>query len=119
MTARTLSAEEQLAAAQTRPLTADAAPLAESADVVPAPELKETIVSNNPNAIAALATSQAALAVEAIVGRYLGAHLGPFWSQEAIAGATVVVLYVGRNGLRRALGKVAASLKSVWTGPAT
>lgn len=80
---------------------------------------EKSTVSKNPNAVAALASSQAALAIEALVAKYLGAHLGTFWSQEVIAASTVAVLYIGRNGLKRALGKIGATLKSVWTGPSS
>lgn len=71
----------------------------------------------NPNAVAALASSQAAVAVEQLVSSYLNAGVGPFWSQEIMAAVVVAVLYVGRHGLKAALGKVGTTGKSVWTGP--
>lgn len=113
------AAEPQPAAVPTPELVAEPAPTPElAAELAPKPT-KESTMSRNPNAIAALASSQAALAVMAIVSKYLGAHLGPFWSQEVIAGATVVVLYVGRSGIKGALGMVMRTLKSIWTGPSS
>lgn len=75
-------------------------------------------MSKNPNAVAALASSQAALALEQLAGRYLDASVGSFWEQELMAGFTIAVLYIGRHGLKAALGKVAASLRAVWSPPA-
>jgi steroid 5-alpha reductase family enzyme len=69
---------------------------------------------NNPNALAALVSSQAALAVEQLVGHYLNASVGSFWSQEIMAAAIAAVLYVGRNGLRAALLKVLTTARSLW-----
>lgn len=74
-------------------------------------------MSKNPNALAALASSQAALAVEQLLAKYLDAHVGALWEQEIMAGLTVAVLYVGRHGLKAAFGKVASTLKRVWAGP--
>lgn len=71
----------------------------------------------NPNAVAALASSQAALALEQLVGKYLDASVGAFWEQEIMAAATIAVLYIGRNGLKAAFGKVVSAAKGVWTGP--
>lgn len=72
---------------------------------------------SNPNAVAALASSQAAVAVEQLVNTYLNSSVGPFWSQEIMAAVVVVVLYIGRNGLKAALAKVKSSGVSIWTGP--
>lgn len=69
----------------------------------------------NPNAVAALATTQAALAVEQLLAKYLDTAVGSFWEQEIMAAATVVVLYIGRHGLKAALGKALSSLKAVWS----
>ena len=71
---------------------------------------------SNPNATAALAASQAALAVEQLVSKYLSASVGSFWEQEIMAAVTVCVLYIGRNGLRAALAKVKGTAKSIWVG---
>ena len=71
-------------------------------------------MGKNPNAVAALLSSQGAVALEQLVSRYLNAYAGPFWSQEIMAAVIVVVLYVGRNGLKAALAKVVATAKSLW-----
>ena len=71
----------------------------------------------NPNAVAAVTASQAAIAVEQLLSTYLNASVGPFWSQEIMAAVVVAVLYIGRNGLKAALGKVVSVAKSTWTGP--
>lgn len=68
----------------------------------------------NPNAFAALLSSQAAVAVEQLVQRYLSAGLGPFWGKELMAAVVVAVLYVGRHGLRAALVKALATVRAVW-----
>ena len=68
----------------------------------------------NPNAVAALAASQAAVALEQIASKYLSASVGAFWEQEIMAAVTVAVLYIGRNGLKTALGKLVGSAKAVW-----
>lgn len=70
----------------------------------------------NPNAVAAVTASQAAIAVEQLLSQYLNASVGPFWAQEIMAAVVVAVLYIGRNGLKSALGKVAGAGKSVWVG---
>lgn len=72
----------------------------------------------NPNALAALASSQAAVALEQLAENDLDVHVGTFWSKEIIAGGVVAVLYIGRHGLKAALGKVAATAKSIWAPPA-
>lgn len=72
----------------------------------------------NPNAVAALAASQAAVAVEQLAARYLDASIGAFWEQEIMAAATIAVLYVGRHGVKAALAKVVASARAVWAPPA-
>lgn len=71
----------------------------------------------NPNATAAVVSSQAVIAVEQLVSTYLNASVGPFWSQEIMAAGVVIVLYIGRNGLRAAGNKVVSTLRAVWTGP--
>lgn len=68
----------------------------------------------NPNAMAAVVSSQAAIAVEQLVSHYLNSSVGPFWSQEIMAVAIGAVLYIGRNGLKAALGKVVSSARSLW-----
>lgn len=68
----------------------------------------------NPNAVAAILSSQAALAVEQLVSHYLNADVGPFWSQEIMAAFTGAVLYVGRDGLKAALLKIVDEAKSLW-----
>lgn len=72
----------------------------------------------NPNAIAALSSSQAVIAIEQLVSRYLGASVGAFWEQEIMAAATVVILYIGRHGLRAAFARVFSQAKSIWAPPA-
>jgi hypothetical protein len=71
----------------------------------------------NPNAVAVLASTQAAVAGEEILSKYLDANVGSFWSKEIMAGAAIAVLYIGRHGIKAALGKVASTGKAVWTGP--
>lgn len=73
---------------------------------------------SNPNAAVAVVSSQAVIAVEQLVNTYLNASVGPFWSQEIMAAGVALVLYVGRHGVKAALGKVVKTAKSVWTGPA-
>lgn len=72
----------------------------------------------NPNAVAALVSSQAAVALEQLGENYLDLRVGPFWSKEIMAGTIVCVLYVGRHGLKAGLGKIAATAKSIWAPPA-
>ena len=72
----------------------------------------------NPNAVAAVTASQAAIAVEQLLSTYLNASVGSFWSQEIMAAVVVAVLYIGRNGLKAALGKVVSVAKAVWAPPA-
>lgn len=72
----------------------------------------------NPNAVAALVSSQAAVALEQLGENYLDVHVGSFWSKEIMAGAIVSVLYVGRHGLKAALGKIASTAKGIWAPPA-
>jgi len=72
----------------------------------------------NPNAVAALVSSQAAVALEQLAENYLDVHVGNFWSKEIIATGIVGVLYVGRHGLKAALGKVVSTAKSIWAPPA-
>lgn len=72
----------------------------------------------NPNAVAALTSSQVAIAVEQLVSNYLNAGVGPFWSQEIMAAGIAAVLYIGRNGLKAALGKTVKIAKGVWAPPA-
>lgn len=69
----------------------------------------------NPNAVAALVSSQAALAIEQLVSTYLNSSVGPFWSQEIMAAAVAVVLYIGRDGIKGALLKVKTTVKSLWS----
>lgn len=71
----------------------------------------------NPNAVAALAASQAALAAEQLLSKYLTASVGAFWEQEIMAAATVAVLYVGRHGIKAALGNAVETAKRVWAPP--
>lgn len=73
----------------------------------------------NPNAVAALVSSQAAVAVEQLGETYLNAHIGPFWSKEIIAAVTITVLYVGRHGIKAALVKVWATAKNLWSPSST
>lgn len=68
----------------------------------------------NPNAVAALSSSQAVIAIEQLVSRYLNASVGAFWEQEIMAAATIIVLYIGRHGIRAAVLKVVSTVKSVW-----
>lgn len=70
----------------------------------------------NPNAVAALASSQAAVAAEQLLSKYLNASVGSFWSQEIMAAVVISVLYIGRNGLKAAFGKVVGAGKSIWVG---
>lgn len=72
----------------------------------------------NPNAVAAVVSSQAALAVEQLAATYLNSSVGPFWSQEIMAAAVAVVLYIGRDGIKGALLKVKATARSLWSPPA-
>lgn len=71
-------------------------------------------MSKNPNAIAALASSQIAIAGEQLLSRYLNAKLGAFWEQEIMAGVTIAVLYVGRDGVKGAFLKAVDLVKSMW-----
>ena len=71
----------------------------------------------NPNATAAVVSSQAVIAAEQLVSTYLNASVGPFWSQEIMAAGVALVLYIGRHGIKAALSKVAGTAKSAWTGP--
>lgn len=75
-------------------------------------------MKRNPNAVAALFSTQAAVALEALIQRYLSAGLGPFWGKEAMAAAVIVVLYVGRHGIKAAFAKVVETTKAVWAPPA-
>lgn len=68
----------------------------------------------NPNAVAALASSQIALAGEQLLARYLNAKIGAFWEQEIMAAVTIGVLYVGRDGIKGALLKAVAVVKNIW-----
>lgn len=72
----------------------------------------------NPNAVAVLASTQAAVAGEALLSRYLDANIGSFWSKEVMAGIAISVLYIGRDGLKAALGKLVSTVKAVWAPPA-
>jgi hypothetical protein len=71
---------------------------------------------NNPNALAALVVSQVAVAAEAFASSYLDVSVGPVWSKEIVSAGVVVVLYVGRHGLKSALGQVVGTAKRVWSG---
>jgi hypothetical protein len=71
---------------------------------------------NNPNALAALMVSQAAVAAESFSSNYLNASVGPVWSREIVSAGVVAVLYVGREGLRKALVQVGGTVKRVWSG---
>lgn len=64
--------------------------------------------------MAALASSQAVIALEQLAAKYLDATVGPFWAQEITAAAVVAVLYIGRHGLKAALAKTVQTVKAVW-----
>jgi hypothetical protein len=68
----------------------------------------------NPNAVTALVSSQAAVALEQLGEKYLDVRVGTFWSKEIMAVLIVCVLYIGRDGLKAALGKVVSTAKSIW-----
>lgn len=72
----------------------------------------------NPNAIAVWVASHAVIAVEQLVQTYLHRQLPPYWATEATADVATVVLYVGRNGMKAAAGRVWQTVKHVVFGPA-
>ena len=70
----------------------------------------------NPNALAAAASSLLAIGVQWLLERYAHVRLDGYWKAASTGGASVVVLYVGKHGLKAALGRVWNGPKIVWSG---
>jgi len=73
-------------------------------------------MTSNPNAVASLVAGAACLGVQWLVQRYAHVALTGYW-KTAVTGATITgTLYVGRDGLKGALGRLWNGPKKVWAG---
>jgi hypothetical protein len=71
---------------------------------------------NHPNACAAFVASAATIGAQWLVQRYAHMALSDYWKMAITSGATVAVLYVGRAGVKGALGRLWNGPKTIWSG---
>ncbi len=71
---------------------------------------------NHPNAFAAAVAGGSTIAAQWLIQRYAHASLSEYWKDAITAGVTVGVLWVGRNGLRAAFGRILNGPKKIWSG---
>lgn len=69
----------------------------------------------NRNAVATLIATKLVEAVQAILTVYFHKTLPAFWQTELTSDFAVAVLYVGKDGIKGALVRVAALAKRVWS----
>ena len=73
---------------------------------------------NHPNAFAAAFAGAVTIGAQWLVQRYAHAALSDYWKTALTSGATVAVLYVGKHGLKAAVGRLLNGPKTVWSGTA-
>jgi hypothetical protein len=73
---------------------------------------------NNPNARAAALAGAIAIAAQWLTERYAHVALSDYWKAVITTGATVAILYVGKNGVKAALLRLLNGPKAAWTGTA-
>lgn len=71
---------------------------------------------NNPNTFAAATSAAVALGIQWLVQRYAHLSLSDYWKSVVTSGATIVVLYIGKHGVKTALLRLWSGPKKVWTG---
>jgi hypothetical protein len=74
-------------------------------------------MAKNPNAVAALSAGTVIIAVEQLITKYTNIYLPPFWSKAVVVALPVIVLYVGKDGIKGAVKQAWATVKKLWTGP--
>jgi hypothetical protein len=70
----------------------------------------------HPNTLAAVIAAAAAIGAQWLVQRYAHVALSDYWKTTVTSGVTVVVLYVGKAGVKAALVRVWDGPKRAWSG---